>query len=358
MDASVLDYILPEERIARFPVAKRDESRLLVFDRKTRAITHSVFKELGNFLPSNCNIFRNDAAVLKARIFAKKSGGAKVECLLLNPAGKDGVWNCMLKPGKRMQVGAHFGIDGVFDAEVLAKRENGSADVLFNLTGFGDVVEMTQEHGVVPLPPYIARRQNSPDYDKTFDNLRYETVYADPQKRVAAAAPTAGLHFTKELEESLTRSGHKFYPLTLNVGIGTFQPLKTEQVQDHHMHSEIYTIPQNTLKAMADKSRPRVAVGTTSMRAMEDCLRKHTQLDFSKTISDSASLFVYPPQKILSADIVITNFHLPRSTLMCLIATFLTPDSEEGIEILKNIYGEAISREYNFYSYGDAMLIL
>ncbi len=358
MDASVLDYDLPEERIARYPAPRRDESRLLVFDRKTRNISHSVFKELAAFLPPRCNIFRNDAAVLKGRIFAKKTSGAKVECLLLSPAGDGCVWNCMLRPGKRLPAGAEFEIPGVFRAKVLGKNSDGSALVSFKLEKFGSVTEMSEAFGVVPLPPYIARRQDSPSYDKTFDNIRYETVYADPRKRAAAAAPTAGLHFTKRLEESLVRAGHDFRALTLNIGMGTFQPIKTDKIQGHRMHSENYFIPADTLKAMADTSRPRVAVGTTSLRAMEDYCRKHPEIDFSADAHDAASLFVYPPQRIVSADIAITNFHLPRSTLMCLIAAFLTPDSEEGIDLLKSIYAEAVSLKYNFYSYGDAMLIL
>ena len=358
MDASVLDYYLPEERIARYPAKRRDESRLLVFDRKTQRISHAIFKDIAFFLPPHCNIFRNDAAVLKGRIFAEKTSGAKVECLLLAPSGGDMIWSCMLKPGRRLPEGAKFGIPGVFEAEVLKKNSDGSALVSFTLEKFGGLVEMSENFGVVPLPPYIARRQDSPEYDKTFDNIRYETVYADPKKRVAAAAPTAGLHFTKELEDSLVRAGHDFRQLTLNIGIGTFQPLKADKVQDHHMHSERYFIPAETLRAMADTSRPRVAVGTTSLRAMEDYCRKHPKIDFSTDASDSASLFVYPPQRVVSADIAITNFHLPRSTLMCLIAAFLAPDSESGIDLLKSIYAEAISLKYNFYSYGDAMLIL
>jgi S-adenosylmethionine:tRNA ribosyltransferase-isomerase len=218
---------------------------------------------------------------------------------------------------------------------------------------------MSEKIGVVPLPPYIARNQNSPDYDRDFDNARYETVYANPTKKVASAAPTAGLHFTPELIQTLKNSGHDFFDLTLHVGIGTFQPLKSDKVEDHIMHSEIYEIPTKTLSAMSDKTKPRLAVGTTSLRAMEDFTRKH-QNGFSadNPVFDDARLFVYPPQKILSADAMITNFHLPRSTLMCLVAVFLKPESLDGIEKLKEIYQVAIDNKYNFYSYGDAMLIL
>ncbi len=360
MDCSVLDYILPEERIARFPAQKRDESKLLVFDRKTQKISHTIFKELPSFLKEKYKIFRNDAAVLKARIFAKKDTGANVECLLLTPQ-KDNVWTCMLRPAKRLKSGAKFGVENAFSATVLEHLENGNCLVDFKLAPrFNNAIEMAEEIGVVPLPPYIRRNQNSSDYDRAFDNLRYETVYANSQKRVAAAAPTAGLHFTDELIEKLKKQGQHFYNLTLHVGIGTFQPLKTEKIEDHSMHGELYEIPPETLQAITDKSRPTLAVGTTSLRAMEDFARKHIDVGFQtdKPHIDSASLFVYPPQKVISADAMITNFHLPRSTLMCLVSTFLTPNSKDGIDTLKHIYAEAIKREYNFYSYGDAMLVL
>ncbi len=360
MDCSVLDYILPEERIARFPAQKRDESKLLVFDRKTQKITHSIFKELPSFLPTKFNFFRNDASVLKARIFAKKDTGANVECLLLTPV-ENNRWNCMLRPAKRLKNGAIFGVENVFSATVIEHLENGNCLVDFNIAPrFSNAVEMAEEIGVVPLPPYIRRNQNSPDYDRTFDNSRYETVYANSQKRVAAAAPTAGLHFTDELITNLKAQGHIFNNLTLHVGIGTFQPLKTDIIEHHTMHGELYEIPTSTLKALANESLPKLAVGTTSLRAIEDFSRKNVgkQIDTTKPVIDTASLFVYPPQRVISADAMITNFHLPRSTLMCLVSTFLTPESESGIELLKNIYREAIEKEYNFYSYGDAMLIL
>ena len=214
--------------------------------------------------------------------------------------------------------------------------------------------------GHVPLPPYIERNQNSPDYDRDFDNARYETVYADSSKRVAAAAPTAGLHFTNELVRRLEERGNVFHNLTLHVGIGTFQPLKSDIVEQHKMHSEIYEIPADTLRAITGSKLGRLAVGTTSLRAMEDFCRKNSEktLDISRGFADAASLFVYPPQKIISADAMITNFHLPRSTLMCLVAAFISPGEQDGIEILKHIYSIAVEKEYNFYSYGDAMLIL
>lgn len=359
MDSALLDYELPLERIARFPAEKRDNSRLLVYDRTSDTIEHAHFADLPKYLKTSHNFFRNNASVLKGRIFAKKKTGGNVECLLLTPLDSGTKWTCMIKPAKRLQIGATFGVDGEFEATVLEKFDDGRAVIDFAIQGDGNVISMSEKIGVVPLPPYIARNQNSPDYDRDFDNARYETVYANPEKKVASAAPTAGLHFTPELIQTLKNSGHDFFDLTLHVGIGTFQPLKSDKVEDHIMHSEIYEIPTKTLSAMSDKSMPRLAVGTTSLRAMEDFTRKH-QNGFScdSPVFDDARLFVYPPQKILSADAMITNFHLPRSTLMCLVAVFLKPESLDGIEKLKEIYQVAIDNKYNFYSYGDAMLIL
>lgn len=359
MNTSELDYELPAERIARFPAERRDHSRLLVYDRASDSVEHAHFADIPKFLDRPVNFFRNNAAVLKGRIFAKKDSGGNVECLLLTPCGDPHVWTCMLKPAKRLKIGASFGVENSFRATVLEKFEDGRAVVKFDTADGGSVVAMSEKIGVVPLPPYIARDQHSPDYDRGFDNRRYETVYADPSKRVAAAAPTAGLHFTPELIDTLKSRGNGFFDLTLHVGIGTFQPLKSEVVEDHKMHSEIYEIPARTLAAMADKSVPRLAVGTTSLRAMEDFVRKHPDgFPTDEPIADSAELFVYPPQRIHAADAMITNFHLPRSTLMCLVAVFLKPDSDGGTEKLKELYRLAIEREYNFYSYGDAMLIL
>lgn len=362
MKTSDLDYELPADRIARYPSAERDECRLLVYDRKTGKTEHSVFKNLPDFVGGRFDFFRNDASVLKGRIFAKKSTGGQVECLLLRPAdsGDPAEWNCMLKPGKRLGPGAKFGVEGEFEAEVLEKSDGGIAAVRFSTFSCGGVEALSERLGVVPLPPYIARDQRSPGYDKNFDNERYQTVYADSAKRVAAAAPTAGLHFTKELQDRLSAAGSRFFNLTLHVGMGTFQPVKCDAVEDHKMHSEVYEIPADTLRAMFDRRRPNLAVGTTSLRAMEDFYRKSGKLppNCAASVFGSADIFVYPPQTLLSADALITNFHLPRSTLMCLVGAFISPGGRDGIKILKEIYAAAVAKGYSFYSYGDAMLVL
>lgn len=361
MDASVLDYNLPEERIAKYPSQKRDDAKLLVYERKSGLVTHAKFSDLPSILDRKYDFVTNDASVIKARIFCKKDSGAAVECLLLSPQ-TDKRWECLLRPAKRLKIGAHFGIDGLFRATVAEKFDDARCIVEFETQNGIDVLDVSEKAGVVPLPPYIRRNQNSPDYDRTFDNERYQTVYADPTKKVAAAAPTAGLHFTPELIELLKSRGHEFRKLTLHVGIGTFRPLQSDVVEEHKMHSEFYEIPADTVRAVCARTLPTLAVGTTSLRALEDFFRKNPDAQTGafapRAVFDSASLFVYPPQRIISADAMITNFHLPRSTLMCLVATFLTPDSADGIKILKELYKTAVERQYNFFSYGDAMLIL
>ena len=357
MNLDSLDYDLPMEKIAKFPCERRDQSKLFVFDRKSGSVKHCHFSDLPNLLPEKFHFIRNNAAVLKARIFAKKKSGAEVECLLLTP--EDGRrWRVMLRPGKRLQVGAEFFKEGFFEAKVLEKFGDGQAVVEFTQNKFSSVIELSEQIGSVPLPPYIQRDQKSPDYDRQRDNLRYETVYANPAKRVAAAAPTAGLHFTKELDSRLLEAGNIFHELTLHVGLGTFQPIKSERIEDHKMHSELYEIPANTIEALRNPSDKILCVGTTSLRASEDFMRKNPDLKPGESYVGNASLFVYPPQKIISADALITNFHLPRSTLMCLVGAFLAPGREGGVEILKELYAEAIKLNYRFFSYGDAMLIL
>lgn len=358
MNASILDYDLPKERIAQLPAQKRDNSKLLVFRRETGEIEHRRFSELDQILPQEFSFIRNNASVLKARIFASRKSGGFAECLLLAPV-ENNIWRAMLRPGRKLPAGSSFFKEGAFEAKVLEKFGDGQTLVEFVENKFSNVVELCENIGAVPLPPYIERDQRSPDYDRKFDNERYETVYADPSKRVAAAAPTAGLHFTPELCSRLEKRGNTFNEITLHVGLGTFQPIKSEKVEDHKMHSEIYEIPPKTLRVLKNRNDFKtLMVGTTSLRASEDFCRKNPSIESGKAYFGDASLFVYPPQNIISADALITNFHLPRSTLMCLVGAFLTPGKLGGIEKLKEIYKTAIENDYRFFSYGDAMLIL
>lgn len=362
MDSALFDYHLPADRIAQEPSARRDDSRLMIVDRKTRQISHARFADIGDYLTSNARFFRNNVAVLKARLFGYRPGGGRVECLLLNPAENPRTWWCLLRPGKKTFQSKTFGIADEYSAEVIEPGKNGSYRVHFELVRDKSVSNLSERLGILPLPPYIRRDSDDPRH--ATDNERYQTVYANHEKRLAVAAPTAGLHFTKELIEALEARGFDFYDLTLQVGIGTFHPIQTDNILDHRMHREWYEIPADTLTALRETgSGLRVAVGTTSVRTMEDVLKR------IKTAPDScmnnygsaqaeADIFIYPPFQFKGVDALITNFHLPRSTLLCLVSAFLTPGETSGIQWLMELYEKAIEHNYRFYSYGDAMLII
>lgn len=369
MDTELFDYDLPARLIAQTPATRREDSRLLVVERASGKIRHCVFADLPDLLPAGTRLFRNDAAVLQARLPGVRDSGGKIECLLLRPCEIPTRWWCLLRPGKKAATGT-FGVAGVYRARVVGKEicADGGGEYLVEFEIFlagGNVLDVAEKIGNLPLPPYITRsRPQNVDFS-ALDKERYQTVYAHREEPVAAAAPTAGLHFSRALLEKLHVCGVPVFDLTLHIGLGTFQPIKSKTIEAHPMHKEFYTIPAETrrqLEIIAPATAPRLAVGTTSLRAMEDFVRRKRAGDPlippSGSVAASAGLFVYPPQTIAGADIMITNFHLPKSTLMCLIATFLTPGEMRGISWLKAIYAEAIARDYRFYSYGDAMLIL
>ena len=370
MDTDLFDYHLPERLIAQTPAARRDASKLLVVNRATGTISHHIFSDLPELLPAGTRLFRNNAAVLQARLTGEREGsGGKVECLLLRPGEIPTRWWCLLKPGKKAAHG-YFGVPGLFRAHVIDKEicDEGGGEYLveFEMCVPGEnVLDVAEKIGQLPLPPYITRARPAGTDFSALDKERYQTVYAEREHPVAAAAPTAGLHFTDELLAKLRSRGVNQFDLTLHIGLGTFQPIKSQKIEEHPMHKEFYTIPAGT-RAELDKvdpaNSPRLAVGTTSLRTMEDFARRSRAGDpaIAKTgsVAATAGLFVFPPQQILGADILITNFHLPKSTLMCLVSAFLTPGELRGIEWLKEIYAEAIRENYRFYSYGDAMLIL
>lgn len=362
MDSSLFDYHLPTECIAQEPSAQRDASRLMVINRQTRSVTHAQFADIGQFLPANARFFRNNAAVLKARLFGQRPTGGKVECLLLQPAEDAVTWWCLLKPGKKTLSAGEFGIPGEYRAEVLEAGQNGNYRVRFHPQRQESVTELSERLGILPLPPYIERSSEDPRSSE--DVHRYQTVYADYNKRVAVAAPTAGLHFTPQLLQKLASGGAQFHDLTLRVGIGTFHPIQVDQIEQHEIHHEWYEIPAEAFAALQQTDGgPRVAVGTTSVRSIEDALRRHSDgrgnsICPNGAIQNEADIFIYPPAQYQGVDALITNFHLPKSTLLCLVSAFLCPNSTEGIEWLKELYAEAIAQKYRFYSYGDAMLIL
>lgn len=362
MDSSLLDYHLPADRIAQEPSTQRDASKLMIVNRKTREVDHARFADVGNYLPPTTRFFRNNVAVLKARIFGYRPGGGKVECLLLQPAEDAYTWWCLLRPGKKTLQAQTFGIENEYRAEVLGTGTNGDYRVRFHVTRNESVSDLSERLGIMPLPPYIQRGSNDPRCEA--DNDRYQTVYADYEKRLAIAAPTAGLHFTQELIETLEKQGFQFHDLTLQVGIGTFHPIQTDDILEHEMHREWYEIPQDTLSTLQKPDQgPRVAVGTTSVRSIEDALRRiEHPSDNCRTLSGSvqaeADIFIYPPFQFRGVDALITNFHLPKSTLLCLVSAFLTPGETSGIQWLLKLYKKAIENDYRFYSYGDAMLII
>ena len=354
LKTDAFDYPLPESLIAQRPAARRDESRLLVVHRAEHRIEHRQFRDLPEYLGAGDTLFRNNAAVIPARLLATRPTGGQVECLLLRPAAKTDEWWCLLRPGKKLPVDATFGITGLFTGTVREKTEDGTVRVSFQ-TNSGDIISVANQIGEMPLPPYITQRLD--DTARTQDRERYQTVYADRGHQVAVAAPTAGLHFTPELLAHLTTHGVSFADLTLHVGLGTFRPIMTENIEDHAIHREVYEISANTQRALFTPTGRRVAVGTTSVRTIEDYLSKH-KAPLDRDILTEAGIFIYPPRPFAGIDALITNFHQPRSTLLCLVSAFLTPGSTDGIAWFKEIYAEAVTREYRFFSYGDAMLIL
>ena len=354
------DYTLPQELIAQAPADRRDASRLLVVDRAAHTVSHLQFSDLPGLLAGGDTLFRNNAAVLPARLHGRRPTGGKVECLLLRRSGsvhRDAeVWQCLVRPGRKLGVGAEFEAgDGALHAKVAA--DLGDSGVLVRFTPLrGESVEETASRlGDIPLPPYITREDAS---RREEDRERYQTVYADRSRRVAVAAPTAGLHFTPELLAAIAQKGVRTADVTLHVGLGTFKPISAAHVEEHPIHSEFYEIPLETQQALfGPRTGRRIAIGTTTVRTLEDFLTSH-EAPTGHTHLSEAGIFIYPPRVFKGVDALVTNFHQPRSTLLCLVAAFLSPGSTQGIDWLLEIYAEAIAKRYRFFSYGDAMLIL
>lgn len=348
MKLSLFDYELPEERIAQYPLSKRDESRLMILDRKNKEIFHSKFKNIGEFLYPGDTLVINDTKVIPARLIGHKKTGAKIEMLLLMPKKRD-VWEVMLNPGKRVRRGTiiEFG-DGELTAKLLSKLDD---TYLVELRYTGELRSILSEIGQTPLPPYINREPEE------LDRIRYQNVYA--QQDGAVAAPTAGLHFTESLINELKEMGIYFVNVTLHVGLGTFQPVNTEEIESHDMHSEFFSISEYSAKkinnAKAENNRV-IAVGTTSVRVLESVVQNNDEEVSSsdatvKSQKGFTNLFIYPGYKFKVIDGLITNFHLPKSTLLMLVSAFA------GREFVLKAYKEAIEKKYRFYSYGDSMFI-
>lgn len=352
----LFDYVLPPHLIAQVPAARRDGSRLLVVNRQTHAIAHHTFADLPAFLRPGDILFRNNASVLPARLFARRPTGGHVECLLLRPVDGGETWRCLVRPGRKLPVGAQFAHPAAaFQGTITGRDADGSALVRFATPNDEPITAVANRLGEVPLPPYINRDDDS---RRTLDRERYQTVYADRARPVAVAAPTAGLHFTPTLLAQLTGAGVRTAEVTLHVGLGTFKPIATATVAEHDIHRELYEMPVPTQDLLFHPGAGRrLAVGTTTVRTVEDFLATHTA-PLSHAHAAEAGIYIYPPRDFRGVDALITNFHQPRSTLLCLVAAFLSPGSTAGVAWLREIYAEAIRLEYRFLSYGDAMLIL
>lgn len=336
LKTSSYDYILPKELIATHPIQPADEAKLLVYDRKTNTITHTTFKHLIEILPPHLNILLNDTKVIKARIFSKKESGGKIE-LLFNKPLLNNEFLCLI--GGKVHVNTQLFFDNDLEATVLKLNDDGTREVKFFHNGkeleFSNLIEILNAIGHLPLPPYMNRS------DDKSDEINYQTLFA--KKYGAVAAPTASLHFTPELFEQLSKH-HTVNYLTLHVGAGTFKPVEAEDILDHPMHSEYYEVPFNA-KEIILNNKPLLAVGTTVTRTIEYFFR--TNKEFGE-----CDLFLNPSNTPLRVNHLLTNFHLPKSTLIMLIASFI------GIEKTLELYHLAIKENYRFYSYGDGMLIL
>lgn len=342
MNTSDFYYDLPEELIAQTPIEPRNASRLMVLDRLSGKIEHKIFSQLEEFLNEGDCLILNDTRVIPARIYGvKKETGAVVEFLLLNQ-NENNVWECLCKPGKRAKIGTEFVFgDGLVDCEVVDITEDGNRKIRFNCDS-KEIYNILDKIGKMPLPPYITQELKNGE--------RYQTVYS--RELGSAAAPTAGLHFTKEMLDDLKNKGINIGYVTLHVGLGTFRPVKVDDVTKHKMHTEHYHISKETADLINEtkKNGKRViSVGTTSTRTLESVATKNGCICEDE---DDTSIFIYPGYEFKCIDGLITNFHLPESTLIMLVSAFA------GYDNTMNAYKTAVDEKYRFFSFGDAMLIL
>ncbi len=340
MKLEEFDYNLPEELIAQVPIAKRDESRLMVLHRESKKVEHKTFKDIIDYLrPGDC-LVRNNTKVIPARLYGKKETGANVEFVLLNQIEGD-IWEAIVRPGNKLKPGTkvEFG-DGLLKATILDIMDGGTRKVEFEYEGIFN--EILDKIGLMPLPPYIHESLKEKD--------RYQTVYAKYDG--SAAAPTAGLHFTPELLKRIEEKGVKIANVTLHVGIGTFRPVKEENIEEHKMHTEHFYIKQEDVEKINETKKAGgrvIAVGTTSCRVLETIASEETGL--VEATEGDTGIYIYPGCKFKCIDGLITNFHLPKSTLLMLVSALA------GREFVLDAYNEAVKEKYRFFSFGDAMLI-
>ena len=339
MKVTEFNYDLPEELIAQTPLEKRDESKLMVLDKEEKTIEHKKFKDIIEYLKPGDVLVRNNTKVIPARLYGQKETGAKVEFLLLNNIEGD-IWETIVRPGNKLHVGAKVNFaNGKLKAEIIETMPGGTRKVKFSYEGIFN--EILDEIGLMPLPPYI--------HEKLKEKGRYQTVYAKYDG--SAAAPTAGLHFTNELLNELENKGIIIANVTLHVGIGTFRPVKEERDEEHQMHSEHFYIKEedaNKINLAKKEGRRVIAVGTTSCRVLETISDENGMVTAKE---GDTQIFIYPGYKFKCLDGLITNFHLPQSTLLMLVSAF----AEKGF--VMGAYENAVKEKYRFFSFGDAMFI-
>ena len=343
---SEFDYQLPEELIAQRPSDKRENSKMLVLNRGEHKILHKHFYDIVDLIDDNCILILNNTKVIPARLYGYKDTGAKIEVFLLKEKDNHN-WEVLIKPSKRVKVGTIVKISDELSCEVLESLPD-DGKWLVKMIYDGDIFEILHRVGNIPLPPYIERKMSNEELKK-LDFERYQTVYAKDEGSVAA--PTAGLHFTQEILEKLKNKGVQIGYVTLNVGIGTFRPVKCENVLDHKMDSEAFEISEETanlINKAKSEGKNLIAVGTTTVRTLETAFQQFGKIKACKSASE---LFIYPPYEFKVVDKLITNFHLPKSTLLMLVSALA------GKDFIFEAYNEAIKEKYRFYSYGDCMFI-
>lgn len=347
LSTNEFNYNLDEKYIAQFPSQKREESKLLIMDKNNGNLEEKKFFNIVDYFTEEDIIVLNNTKVFPARLYAKKETGANIEIFLLKNI-KNSIWECLIKPAKRVKKGLILKVSDEISIEILSPKENMKWDINLLYDKSKNIYDILNRVGNVPLPPYIERKLTN-EQIKNLDYERYQTVFA---KNIGSvAAPTAGLHFTNEILDKLKEKGVQICYITLNVGLGTFKPVSVDNVYDHKMDSESFEISEETAKLINEglkNSKKITAVGTTSVRTLETTMQKYGEI---KAVNDSSEIFIYPGYKFKIVDKLITNFHLPKSTLIMLVSAF---SSKEKI---MNAYEYAKNNDFRFYSYGDCMLI-
>jgi len=346
MKLTEFDYIFPEELIAKYPLNNRSASKMMVVNRNDGTIGHHQFAKLSDFITPNDIIVYNKTKVIPARLFGKKETGGACEVLLLHAKKETdrAVWNCITNSSKKIRVGIRILFANNLIGTITHVNETEIREITFNVTGHELDAYLT-EHGEMPIPPYLDR-----PFDRSIDTTRYQTIFAN--KTGAIASPTAGLHFDELTISKLTKKGIQMLPITLHVGLGTFLPVKTENIEDHNMHTETYDITPETAMAIntaKHNGKRIIAIGTTTVRALESSAKNDGMIHAGK---QTTNLFIYGSYSFKIVDVIFTNFHQPKSTLIMMVSSFA------GKELLFRAYQEAIHNTYRLFSYGDSMLII